>query len=504
MFDDAWIKVRFLDGTESTLGVTDCLRESKRIKEIRCPGNVHMETYAIHRFLIALLVDAYKVRTMRQIKKLFENGLDMDVLSAYRSDCEKDGISFDVFDEGRPFMQVPAGQVPKELKRVPVSVFGYGKKSGNNDLFYRPRERRLIGGKKTYQEAQTMEIEEYVAMILTVHFCAVANGAGYSASVPTSGEPPIFFLSKGANLYETLFLSMYPTSEGDTPMWRRKFYLNKVEDVSGWLSLAFHPVRFIAPGDGFDGKTVENVMFGRIQFKKYADETPHPSELTDIWAKYDPFVAIRFIKSKDSDEKLPRPFKYNRRRDMWMSTYELYGYRDDDVDTAAPLIMNTAKMFDEIGVPSSQTLFVLTLATQMEKEPCQAVFDHFANTAGWMFDESAKLLIRDFITFTETCGKQFVYSLCKDGAVIKNAENAKSAQKALYSMAGDYFLHTLIPNVSTMKREECLSYISGIFTKAARDIKTNDVMEQCSACLNLEYFIGKKYKEFVPEGESTA
>ena len=507
MLDDPWIKVRYVDGRRATLGVYDCLKDARDIKEILCPGNVHMETYAVHRFLIALLVDAYKVRNMRQVRSLFEKGLDMDTLETYRSEYEKNGFSFDVFDKYRPFMQVPVGQVPKNLKTVPVATLGYGKKSGNNDLFYRLRERNLIKDAKTYQSAQTMEIEEYIAMILTVHFCAVASGAGYSASVPTVGQPPMWFLNKGKNLYETLFLSMYPTSDDDVPMWRKANYLEKVEDVSGWLSLAFHPVRFVAPGDGFDGKTVKNVKFGRIQFNQMKDTVPHPSNLLGLWSKYEPFVAICTRTNQKTGESETRPLRYNRNSAMWMCTYELYGCTWENVvsfNSAAPLIMNTAKMFSERGIPSTQSIYVLTLTTQTEKEPCQAVFDHFMSTAEWMFDDEAKELIRDFVEFTKKVGGRFVSIVSEKGGVVKSVESAELMKRTVFNEAGRYLVDVLLPNISTMEREDAFDFVSDAFMGMVKGIETERAVEKYSAYTHLGNAINKILKDYTTEEEETA
>ena len=491
---EPWIHVRYLDGHETTLNIVDCLHDAKNIQCILCPGRVYVETYAIYRFLIALLVDAYKIRSQRQIKKLFYEGLDLHVLEQYVSDCEQQGISFNVFDKTRPFMQTPVDELPKNVKTVSVSSFCYGLKSGNDDIFY--------GIRQNIGDDAYMSIEEYIAMILTIHFCAVASGAGYSASVPTVGQPPIWFLSKGQNLYETLFLSMYPTVDDDVPMWRRKKYLNVVKDVKGWLSLAFYPVRFIAPGDDFDGKFVRNVKFGRIQFKNYTDSASHPADITSLWLKYEPFVATcTYTDAKDNEKNFYIPLKFKREKDMWMRTSELYGctYENDSnkYHFTYPLILNTSRMFEEEEIFSTQSLYVLTLTTQTEKTPCQKLYEDFNEISDWMFDEELKEKIRHFISYTERSGRIFYDLIGKNDLLKLRDKEYKKYQKKIYDIVGQYFTEIFLQQIDSISLDDSLNHVKNQFLQIMQDIPSNDIVQKYSAYGKLKFSLNKLLKEYI-------
>lgn len=518
ILDDPWIKVVYTDGTHKTLSVIDCLSDATSIKRIECPGNIYVETFAIYRFLIALFVDAYDIHSIEDIEDVYgeyKEGIDLDVLKKYRNRCESEGVSFDIFDDDRPFMQTPKSEEPKKLEVKPVSVLGYGFKSGNSDLFYGLNRHKLVDGAenlKKYEDAQVMSIEEYIAMILTIHFCAVASGTGRSGAVSNVGSPPLWLLSVGETLYDTLFLSMCPKgNDDDIPMWRRKHYLNVISSVSGWLSLAYYPVRYIAPAEGFDGKNVYKVKFDRIQFSQLNNGVLHPSGLTPVWQKYDPHIVLYKYKDAENESKSYEcPMRYDKSLDIWLHTHELYGCSYDkgketrQVITVSPRFMLTTEMLrQQYGVNSWQSIYVLVLGTQTVKDPCQRLYEHFAKTANWMCNVEDKEKIRYFIEFVNSSVGAFVKRFSdKDIA----GSGISAYKKRLYDEFGQYFLNDFLKNVEKINIEHCCkSVVIPKILYVARSVSCVDVVKKYEAVKVLQRILFKlaedKYKEGGGVGE---
>lgn len=109
----------------------------------------------------AVIIDIYGRRVNDELMSVFNNGrFDADKIDAYFDECIKNGTSFDLFDEEKPFMQVDAKtaeSVFKENSIASVSSINAKQCGGNNKVCllhicipFAPRRRGFLYGIKTY------------------------------------------------------------------------------------------------------------------------------------------------------------------------------------------------------------------------------------------------------------------------------------------------------------------------------------------------------------------
>ena len=130
---EPWITVVTLDGKTEETGIRGFFEKAHLYRDVVFDSP--LEVYAVQRMLIAFLMDAYSPERARDRKKLLQKGrFDMDVIDRYIADCRAEGVTFDLFDKERPFMQAPYDAELDEGKSKPAanlfcceSVFFYSK-----------------------------------------------------------------------------------------------------------------------------------------------------------------------------------------------------------------------------------------------------------------------------------------------------------------------------------------------------------------------------------------
>ena len=99
-----WIPVVDLQGERKELGILDVLTHAHELKRIQ--DSSPLVEYSVYRFLIVFLMDAFRPETEEDLQDyLSEEQFDPEVLNTYIAQCRAEGVSFDLFDEKRPFMQ---------------------------------------------------------------------------------------------------------------------------------------------------------------------------------------------------------------------------------------------------------------------------------------------------------------------------------------------------------------------------------------------------------------
>ena len=77
------------------------------------------------------------------LEELLEEGqFDPDEIRDYVAMCQAEGVSFDLFDEERPFLQTTY-RVEWDQKPKPVSVLDYTVPNGNNHIHFDPRQEQM-------------------------------------------------------------------------------------------------------------------------------------------------------------------------------------------------------------------------------------------------------------------------------------------------------------------------------------------------------------------------
>ena len=252
---DPCIPVKDLNGETHELGIIDAL---SRAHELRSVHDVSpLAEYSVYRFLVVFLMDALRPEKLGSLEALLDEGrFNMDAIGAYVERCKAEGVSFDLFDEERPFMQTKVD--PRWDKQPkPVDTLDYAVPSGNNHLHFDHK-----GGAGAYSAARAMRM-----LLAAQQFCT-SGAQGYPSNV--NGAPPWFVIIRRDNLFETLVLNMIPTSQirikFDEPptAWRNTAEVESQKKVpqTSWLYGMLFPARRIHLNPEADG-TVKTVYFSQ-------------------------------------------------------------------------------------------------------------------------------------------------------------------------------------------------------------------------------------------------
>ena len=299
VLDAPWIPVVTLDGTKELLGIRETLRRSPELKEISAVSP--LEEFSVYRFLSVFLMDALRPRRSSSIKKLLNQGtFDMEQIEAYISLCESEGVSFDLFDEKRPFMQVAyVKEWDKEPK--PISTIDCFLPSGNNHLHFEH-------GKV---EQKSIPIDKAARLLLTMQQFCTAGAQGYPSGVNAS--PPYFGVVKSETLFETLVYTLLPIQsieisfDDPSVIWRSGSAVEPKKEVgqTSWLRGMLFPARRIRLVPPKDGGTVSQVHLA--QGENFVNK--------EIWT--DPFVSYRTL---DTGRVPLRP---KGEKPVWRSLYDI-------------------------------------------------------------------------------------------------------------------------------------------------------------------------------------
>ena len=112
--------------------------------------------------------------------------------------CKEKGVSFDIFDSKHPFLQAEPNvkyDLDKNIKSA--AELDNTKASGNNSIHF---------DHTLENDAVLTPAEAFRGLLAAQIFCT----AGLKGPSNVNGAPPLFFLPKGKNLFETLVLAMVP------------------------------------------------------------------------------------------------------------------------------------------------------------------------------------------------------------------------------------------------------------------------------------------------------
>ncbi len=238
VLDQAWIPVISSSGNEEMLGIRETLARSQELREISLASP--MEEYSLYRFLGLFLMDMLRPESELDIEDLLAVGcFYMDVVEKYIAECKAEGVSFDLFDEDRPFLQSKYDPALDGNTR-PVSILDCTRASGNNHTHF-DHERA----------EQTLAPDKAVRLLLATYLFCTAAAQGYPSGVNAS--PPYFGVIQGNNLFETLVCTLMPLdsigiSFDSTPvLWRRVTPIVPKKEVgkTSWLQGMLFPTRRI-------------------------------------------------------------------------------------------------------------------------------------------------------------------------------------------------------------------------------------------------------------------
>lgn len=240
VLEEPWIPVLDLQKRLHYVGVREVLIHGHKYLEISDPMP-HIE-YGLHRFLCALLMDILRPQDRQDLKEMLKSGrFDAEKLESYFAACQKEGVTFDLFDEKRPFLQTPYEAEWDKVKK-PASNLDITIPNGNNHVHFDHRNNQDI----TFTYAQAARLLPALQI-----FCTAAL-QGYPSGV--NGAPPYYTLVKGKNLFETLVYSFIPLEDifqmpFDNPpvFWRCSDKVEAKTEVmqTSWLYGMLFPARRI-------------------------------------------------------------------------------------------------------------------------------------------------------------------------------------------------------------------------------------------------------------------
>ena len=287
VIEEPWIKVEFLDGHKEDKSIKEILKEAHTIKDIVHNHSVTVADYCVYRLLLMMIADAYNIGTnlrARQRSKvdLYEDGkFDETVIENYLKECYTEGVTFDLFDDERPFAGI--GKTERETKETcefklsTIADISMDKPSPTSVIFY---------NKLNSAEETRVEIGEYIKYILLNNLVnGFKNGNSCCWQFQGGNTYALFNLIKGKNLFETLvFSAPNKTDADDKPFYRwKEYYLGRFTKVDnyGVLTTMFIPSRTIYHDEeSYDeeSKTISKVYLANFQAHK--PEEKDSEELT--------------------------------------------------------------------------------------------------------------------------------------------------------------------------------------------------------------------------------
>lgn len=300
VLDDGWIPVILRDGSSLQLGIRETLRRASEIQRISCVSP--LEEYSIYRFLSVFLMDALRPEKQSSIRKLLKQGaFDMNQLEQYIQTCEEEGVSFDLFDPDRPFMQSKyVAEWDKDPK--PVASLDCTLPTGNNHTHFDHRK----------TESNVVTFDKAARLLLTIQqFCFAVGAQEYPTGV--NGSPPYFSIVNGGNLFETLVFTLQPIRsigiEFDSPcaLWRSSepVVCKKKVGETSWIRGMYFPARRVMLIPPENGNKVSKVYLS--QGENFVNKKS--------WK--DPFVTYRTLDTGIA------PLRPKREKPVWRSMYEI-------------------------------------------------------------------------------------------------------------------------------------------------------------------------------------
>ena len=100
------------------LSLLETLERAHLLSEIQDPSP--MVEYSVYRFLIVFLMDMLRPEDEEVLEELLDEGqFDRDTIQRYVRQCEQEGVSFDLFNSERPFLQT---QYPLSQMETTTSI----------------------------------------------------------------------------------------------------------------------------------------------------------------------------------------------------------------------------------------------------------------------------------------------------------------------------------------------------------------------------------------------
>lgn len=486
---EPWMGVVDMDGNEMLVGLRDYLinahlykysAENRQFAVLRRLQQRLAETFVMDIFGIDIEAEAALINT---------GYFDADKIDGYIAKCDNSGISFDLFDENRPFMQTDKTTYEKIFKNKnsgPVAAINPRMGSGNNKVFFNNVNANdylnntaaedcrhsyydsVYNKKYTVEDAGVVSFAEYMNMLLIAHCIAGQGGAGYRSGLMCVGVPPILYhidSDKNQTLFHSILMNIAfdnaHSDKNDAPLWRWNTYERGKEDLNSnktdtvnvsKMEGMFFPVMYLYPDLGsIDeiNKTISKVYKINIDL----GEADLIAAARERWIEdTEPSVSVKEIKTASRTFKTGTRFTESNRSWLDIKTYA------DVYDGGAPKCLAGFKLtsgyndFDMEDVFGHPVMTAYYLAMEQAKYLVQGEYQCYLPSC-ILRDQEKKIISEKFITAAEN----MAYQLARDIKTVDKALNSSDP-------ANDNNKHE-IQTVERVLGNRFMRYCDGLFKK---------------------------------------
>lgn len=308
VYHDPWIDAQYADGRTARLSLRECLVRSMDIQFLFIQDAKYALDNTVPYTLLTMIVGrVFKPDQDEKLMMLEDGEFDISRIDNYIETCKQKGVSFDVFDEKRPFLQDSEYKGRPNIKTgVTVGTLEPFMVSGNNTVFYHNKDYNTDGG--PVEKELFMTPAQFIASIARNHM--YHNSSGQSCGTGyVSSQPPLHGIIHGKNLFETIVISL-PRDLCGVPLWERRYDMTVPEIIKeyghlDYLSAAFLPTISIRFGDT-DGQNVKTIFHLNNLYKNKDEEKPKEyTELFRVPTKTGMNLFLREEKKRGKSELTP-------------------------------------------------------------------------------------------------------------------------------------------------------------------------------------------------------
>lgn len=207
---DPWIPVRTQDNRHIRVTLPDFYAHAHEYQRLETENA--FDEFSLARFLALFAHCAYEPKNDEAIEEIAEDGaFPIEPIYDYIALCKSEGVTFELFDKERPFLQaIPDEAFDTEKVLSPISKMDFICAYGNTP----------IHRSQKFQEDYAYRVEDCPIKLLSQYVYSRHKAQGYEAS---PAGTPTFYLPNGENLFLTILFSIPLVDkdrEGEVEFWR--------------------------------------------------------------------------------------------------------------------------------------------------------------------------------------------------------------------------------------------------------------------------------------------
>ena len=396
-----------LNGEKKWFSLKEVITQANKISQLAHDSPSPYDEFSLFKLIQLFAIDIFRPgadgKDMKDaIANLWQSGeFNEALVDDYFDKAREKGISFDLFDNERPFMQSFPSDFGAKPNIIPVSVLEPTWLTGNNPAFYNLPERN---NEDSIEYSYSMDPVTYFGSVVRNAMFSCFTGGYVPSHLGGSGSTPIAAILHGNNLYETILLNMPDISAEDyedfIPYWERdRHYIDITDMRKSYLNLICLPTGLYS-FDDFDENG--NVTAVKKQSIKYPNDGK-PQTVAEFMAEHDPCVITK------RDKKTDRIFavQSSRQRRPWA---ELAAFDRERVYNNVDVRPFSLKILDKLmeeGIVQKDvfipvTLYMLSIKGQSKTSSYSSVkFE--GKVPCRFFSEEAQAIARDYLAFVDIC-----------------------------------------------------------------------------------------------------